>query len=119
MDDPNVPVVCRSCSRTVPMREINFDSNKKAYVCKSCFNAGQRYSPDSIKQEDVSIQKEEEAVEALKKGMETYKCPKCKYNFSRSLEKEVKECPYCGSKELEKASNTGADKLIDESAGYE
>jgi len=112
MRDQNVPVVCRACNRTVPMREINFDSNKKAYVCKSCFNASQRYSPDSIKKEETNIK-------AMKKGIEYYSCPKCKYHFSKKAEKEVRECPYCGSKQLNKASQTGASKLIDESEGYD
>ncbi|MCF7871927.1 hypothetical protein K9L97_02730 [Candidatus Woesearchaeota archaeon] len=107
INDSNLPVVCRSCLRTVTMSQIKFDEVTKQYVCTSCYNATKN------KKQHLTNTKNDEThtISASKKI--NYQCPKCKYKFSRPKEKPAKECPYCGNKILETRNNT-ASRLIDE-----
>lgn len=116
MQDPNVPVVCRSCRRTVPMREIKFDENRKAYVCKTCFDSSHKNSFSKI---ETKSKTQSSPTDAINQKMVKYNCPTCKYHFQRKEDKKITECPYCASKVVNKASESGANRLIDESENWE
>jgi len=116
MEDPNTPIVCRACKRTVPMREISFDETRKAYVCKTCFDSSHRKISEQVKSAPSA---EPTTIKDLKQKMIRYTCPDCKYQFQRVEGKQVRECPYCSSKKIEKASDAAVNKLIEESEGWD
>lgn len=108
MSESNLPVVCRSCGRTVTMSQINFDDETKQYICSACFNAKKNKS--SVSKENIDAEK----INTGKFGKKiNYQCDKCKYKFSKPVDKKPRECPYCGNKNLNTVDNT-AEKLVDE-----
>lgn len=117
VEDPSVPVVCRACERKVMMSQIKFDDIRKAFVCQSCYNSTHPTKPKMEKKDfDTGKQESRRTVE---EGLEKYNCPDCKYYFSRKKGKALSSCPYCGSKNIVKASGHTADKVIKESGYYD
>jgi len=117
MQSDRTPVVCRSCHRTVLMRDIKFDDAMKAYICSDCYNKTRKN--DSVSIIPKKETKTEEVTENnLLKKMVKYNCPKCKYHFQRLESKEVRECPYCGFKGVERANKDTADKILKDSEAW-
>lgn len=109
MEDPNLPVICRECGRTVEVRNIHFDENNKRYICTTCFNAAKNLTELKTIKKDSKV--EESKPSSVKKI--NYQCTVCKYKFSRPIGKPPHDCPYCGKKVLE-TRDQAAEKLLDE-----
>jgi len=119
MDDPNLPVICRSCGRTVRAETVKFDDVNKVYVCTNCYNASHSSSgakPVLRKAEPTATSPKQYGK--LSTDKVNYQCVKCGYAFSRAKDKQPSGCPYCGNKVLE-IRDTAASRLIDESTGWE
>jgi len=115
LPDNNTPVVCRVCGRAHPMRDIKFDENRKQYVCRNCLSKSQ---PMTFEEKTDTFTDEKTVKDILSK-MVKYNCPKCKYHFQRPEGKEVRECPYCGNRNIERASKDRASKILQESSDWE
>ena len=119
MDDPNLPVICRSCGRTVRAETVKFDDVNNVYVCTNCYNAS--HSSSDVK---PVLRKAEPTIASPKQYGKlsadkiNYQCVKCGFAFSRAKDKQPSSCPYCGNKILE-IRDTAASRLIDESTGWE
>lgn len=118
MQNDRTPVVCRACKRTVLMRDIKFDDTIKAYICTDCYNKTRKGVGIIMPKKEVK-KEEPFTAENLLKKMVKYNCPKCKYHFQRPENKEVKECPYCGFKAVERANKDAAHKILEESDGWD
>lgn len=107
IEDPNLPVICRSCGRTVAVKNIHFDESNKQYICTTCFNASKN------SREIKAMPKEEKTEEPKASSGDkiNYQCAHCKYKFSRPKEKVPHNCPYCGNKVLEMTDDS-AEKLL-------
>lgn len=95
--DGNLPVVCRSCNRTISLNQVKFDSQRLAYVCHSCFASTRPMNKKFVSNVDVSSSQ----TSKIAKDFVRYSCLKCNYHFQRKKGSVVGECPYCGFEELD------------------
>ncbi|MDD4877414.1 MAG: hypothetical protein PHO02_00065 [Candidatus Nanoarchaeia archaeon] len=119
----DVKISCKSCGKKGSMDNMKYDpGNRKLLICPECFNAKaaklERGSKVKNALKDMQGTKEVRAVEkpltvrermAERIGIKDitsdkaeYRCPNCKYEFSRAKAFQLTCCPYCGKPGLEK-----------------
>lgn len=119
----DVKISCKACGKKGSMDNMKYDpSNRKLLICPECFNAkaAKLERGSKVKNTLQSLQEKKEVragekpltvrermaekigVRDIMSDKADYRCPSCKYEFSRAKAFPLTVCPYCGKQGLEK-----------------
>ena len=120
-----VMISCRRCGQDYSQAEMRLDANGSDMLCKTCYGRthdekGKKLvatsyedpSDDFIMLKAPSPKPSKPAEPSVKK----YLCTKCNFRFSRSSEKVIQQCPYCGDSKVISGEKLAAGNLLKEAS---
>ena len=112
MNQDNMLIVCRSCSRKTLMHNMRPDATGDNMICIDCARKAAGITSATLRPAGM---KPSTSVSKSNEKPIKYLCTSCKYKFTRKPTQEVSKCPYCGKFTIVVDANLGAEKLINDS----